>query len=119
MINKNWIKDKHSLVDLAKFGTRARKLMHPDVLIGAYPPGCAIFKEGDILDANATATLAHDIYEQGGWYESAQDTIKELHDIVKDAREKISHIEKRSEAVSYDASNELLTITTSFGLENV
>lgn len=58
MIKTHWIKDKHPLVDLTKFGTRARKTMHPDVLIGTYPKGCAFFKEGDILDANATVHLA-------------------------------------------------------------
>lgn len=50
------IKDKHALRDLARFGTEARRHMHPDVLIGnhaEYPR----FREGDILDANATFDL--------------------------------------------------------------
>ena len=50
------IKEKHSLVDLARYGTRSRKNIHPDVLIGLhpYPP---VYKEGDILDANAVLNL--------------------------------------------------------------
>jgi hypothetical protein len=31
--------------------------MHPNVLIGNYPPSHPVFKEGDILDANATLNL--------------------------------------------------------------
>ena len=50
------IKDKHALTDLARFGTQARKHMHPDVLIGNHAR-CPSFKEGDILDANATYDL--------------------------------------------------------------
>ena len=53
---KPCIKDKYALIDFAKHGTAARKYMHPDVLIGNhvdYPS----FKEGDILDANATFDL--------------------------------------------------------------
>ena len=50
------IKEKHSLVDLARYGTRSRKNIHPDVLIGLHP--CPpLFKEGDILDANAVLNL--------------------------------------------------------------
>ena len=50
------IKEKHSLVDLARYGTRSRKNIHPDVLIGLHP--CPpLFREGDILDANAVLNL--------------------------------------------------------------
>lgn len=53
------IKDKHSLVDLATYGTRARKRIHSDVLIGTEQDP-KMFKEGDILDANATFNLIQD-----------------------------------------------------------
>ena len=57
------IKDKHSLVDLATYGTRARKKIHSEILIG--DKACqSAFKEGDILDANATFNLIQDTYGQ-------------------------------------------------------
>lgn len=54
------IKDKHALRDLAHYGTEARLHMHPDVLIGNYPTNKPLFREGDILDANATLNLILD-----------------------------------------------------------
>lgn len=54
------LKDKKALVDLARYGTEARKSVHPDVLIGEYCVECPPFKEGDILDANATVNLIGD-----------------------------------------------------------
>lgn len=57
------IKDKHSLVDLATYGTKARKKVHSEVLIGEKTCQPA-FKEGDILDANATFNLIQDTYGQ-------------------------------------------------------
>ena len=54
------IKGKHPLRDLAHFGTDARRHAHPDVLIGNYPPNRPLFREGDILDANATLNLILD-----------------------------------------------------------
>ena len=60
---KPQIKDKHSLVDLATYGSKSRRKIHSEVLIGEhpYPPK---FKEGDILDANATFNLIQDTYDQ-------------------------------------------------------
>ena len=50
------IKEKYSLVDLARYGTRSRKNIHPDVLVGDHP--CPpVYKEGDLLDANAILNL--------------------------------------------------------------
>ena len=63
------LKDKHSLVDLARYGTESRKSVHPDVLIGDYPRECPAFKEGDILDANATLNLIQDTYCCGKVFE--------------------------------------------------
>lgn len=60
------IKKKHALKDLAQFGTAARKDMHPNVLIGNYPPSHPVFKEGDILDANATLNLVLQNRGKGG-----------------------------------------------------
>lgn len=54
------LKDKHALVDLARYGTEARKSIHPDVLIGEHCVKCPPFREGDILDANATVNLIGD-----------------------------------------------------------
>ena len=69
------IKEKHSLVDLARYGTRSRKNIHPDVLVGVhpYPP---IYKEGDLLDANATLDLIKNLYGQGKVYETLETQIK-------------------------------------------
>ena len=55
--SKLGIKNRHALRDLAHFGTEARLHMHPDVLIGNYPSNKPLFREGDILDANATLNL--------------------------------------------------------------
>lgn len=51
------IKDKYPLIDFAKYGTKARLRMHPDLLIGSHPICKQLFKEGDILDANAVYDL--------------------------------------------------------------
>lgn len=50
------IKDRYPLIDFAQYGSRARRNMRPNVLIGDY---CALplFKDGDILDANAIFNL--------------------------------------------------------------
>lgn len=63
------IKDKYSLVDLARYGTRARKHIHSDVLVGLHPPH-PMFKEGDILDANATFNLIQCAYDQDRVYKA-------------------------------------------------
>lgn len=57
------IKNKHALIDLARHGTLARKHIHPDLLIGNYCPGKNVFREGDILDANAVLNLVYDIID--------------------------------------------------------
>lgn len=66
---KSYIKDKHSLVDLARYGSKSRRSVHSDVLIGDHPP-FPIFKEGDILDANATYNLIQCAYDQGKVYKA-------------------------------------------------
>lgn len=50
------IKDRHPLIDFAYYGSKARRHAHPDVLIGEHSP-YPLFREGDILDANAIFNL--------------------------------------------------------------
>jgi hypothetical protein len=49
------LKDKYPLLDLATLGTRARRYVRPSVMVSDEKYG--VFKEGDILDANATYQL--------------------------------------------------------------
>mgnify|MGYP002623452562 CR=1 FL=1 len=60
---------KHKLVDLARYGTEARKDIRPNILIGRYNTESPIFKEGDILDANATLNLITDTFDEGKVFE--------------------------------------------------
>ena len=60
---------KHKLVDLARYGTQARQDVRPNILIGRYNTECPIFKEGDILDANATLNLITDTFDEGKVFE--------------------------------------------------
>lgn len=78
---KTYIKDKHSLVDLARYGSKSRKNVHSDVLIGEHPP-FPMFKEGDILDANATLNLVNCIYDQGKIYKTLSAKIETLEDQI-------------------------------------
>lgn len=98
------IKDKYSLVDLARYGTRARKHIHSDVLVGLHPAH-PMFKEGDILDANATFNLIQCAYDQDRVYkilsrkiEDFEDTVNETVGQVKDTCEELS-----TKMDSYDA----------------
>lgn len=54
------IKDKFELIDLARPGTQARKYVRPYVMISSSAQD-SVFKEGDILDANATTNLVNDV----------------------------------------------------------
>lgn len=51
-----YIKETYPLIDFAYYGSKARRKMHPEVLIGSNR-GCPTFKEGDILDGNAILNL--------------------------------------------------------------
>lgn len=99
------IKEKHSLVDLARYGTRSRKNIHPDVLVGVhpYPP---TYKEGDLLDANATLDLIKNLYGQGKVYETletqikrnkaqAEQSIKQLLDKEEQLEETVAELEEK------------------------
>lgn len=77
------IKDKYSLIDLTRYGTKARKHVHSDVLIGVHPP-YPLFKEGDILDANATFNLIQNAYDQSKVYKILSTRIDEVEETVND-----------------------------------
>lgn len=62
------VKEKHNLIDLAKYGTESRKSIHSDVLIGTHPDK-PLFREGDILDGNATLNLIQGAYNEGKVFE--------------------------------------------------
>lgn len=84
------IKEKYSLVDLARFGTRARKHIHSDVLIGGHPP-VPMFKEGDILDGNATFNLIQCAYDQDRVYKMVSQEINEFETNVNNVVENINN----------------------------
>lgn len=77
------IKDKYSLIDLTRYGTKARKHVHSDVLIGTHPP-FPLFKEGDILDANAVLNLMQSAYDQDKVYKILSERIDEVEEAVND-----------------------------------
>lgn len=77
------IKDKYSLIDLTRYGTKARKHVHSDVLIGTHPP-FPLFKEGDILDANAVLNLMQSAYDQDKVYKVLSERIDEVEEAVND-----------------------------------
>ena len=90
------IKEKHSLVDLARYGTRSRKNIHPDVLIGLHP--CPpIYKEGDLLDANAVLDLIKNIHGQGKIYESLEAQMKQTKDQLQEKIDSVSNREDQLE----------------------
>lgn len=57
------IKEKHELVDLSTYGSESRRKIHSDVLVGHHGRK-PLFKEGDILDANATFNLIRKMYNK-------------------------------------------------------
>lgn len=84
------IKDKYSLVDLTRYGTRARKHVHSDVLIGGHPP-IPMFKEGDILDGNATFNLIQSSYDQDRVYQMVSQEVNEFETNVSEVVDKINN----------------------------
>lgn len=106
------IKDKHSLVDLATFGTKARKKIHSEVLIGekACQPA---FKEGDILDANATFNLIQDTYGQNAItkFVNKQETqINNLSKIVYDNDEKVGQLDQKVDNLEQKQEQDIVTV---------
>lgn len=53
------------------------------MLIGVHPP-CPLFKEGDILDANATFNLIQNAYDQSKVYKILSTRIDEVEEAVND-----------------------------------
>lgn len=134
------IKEKHSLVDLARYGTRSRKNIHPDVLIGLHP--CPpIFKEGDILDANAVLNLIKSLDpSKNNQYEEIKTLVKrnkeqaekaiktvldreeQLENVVEELEQKhdqdiqdlkqyvVSEVDKAKAIVVYDENDENLLV---------
>lgn len=95
------IKDKYSLVDLTRYGTKARKHVHSDVLIGGHPP-VPMFKEGDILDGNATFNLIQCAYDQDRVYKMVS---KEINEFETTTNENIDRIEKQTHQSIEDLNN--------------
>ena len=81
---KTYIKDKHSLVDLARYGSKSRKNIHSDVLIGEHQP-FPVFKEGDILDANATLNLVNCINNQKNIFNTLSEKMENLENQVTES----------------------------------
>ena len=52
------IKNKFKLIDLAQYGTQARKYVKPNVLISEGKDG--MFDEGDLVDGNIVYRLIQD-----------------------------------------------------------
>lgn len=134
------IKEKHSLVDLARYGTRSRKNIHPDVLIGLHP--CPpLFKEGDILDANAVLNLIKSLDpSKNNQYEEIKTLVKrnkeqaekaiktvldreeQLENVVEELEQKhdqdiqdlkqyvVSEVDKAKAIVVYDENDENLLV---------
>lgn len=99
---KSYIKDKHSLVDLARYGSKSRKSVHSDVLIGEHPP-FPIFKEGDILDANATYNLVQCTYDQGKVYKALSAKIDSVEsEMTEDINQCSSEIQQVAEKQEQD-----------------
>ena len=102
------IKNKFPLIDLARYGTLARKNIHPDLLIGNYPIGHNQFKEGDILDANAVWDLilcnndALGVTQMNDRLKAAERGLRETNEAVDDAldqqRENTRNIESLTES---------------------
>lgn len=118
------IKEKHPLVDLARYGTRSRKNIHPEILVGvhSYPP---TYKEGDLLDANAILDLLKNSNGQGKSYdeinnkikrnkeqvENSLDQIRENETQITDAMDEISNKIKEFVSISYIEDDELLCVS--------
>lgn len=95
------IKDKYSLVDLTRYGTKARKHVHSDVLIGGHPP-VPMFKEGDILDGNATFNLIQCAYDQDRVYKMVS---KEINQFESDINETVNKINTEQEETFQKVDN--------------
>ena len=94
---KPQIKEKFALTDLSRFGTRARKSVHPDVLIGDHPP-FPMFREGDILDANGTLNLIGYMCDREGAYKELLqrlDSIDERIEEIEDVTAKVQELEDK------------------------
>lgn len=104
MYTKN-IKSRYSLVDLATYGTNARKNVHSEVLIGDHAP-FPIFNEGEILDGNATFNLVQDLYDGGRIVDSLH---KEIESVSSDLTQQIQSVDAKVIYITDDAPESLDT----------
>lgn len=106
------IKDKHSLVDLATYGTRARKKIHSEILIG--DKACqSAFKEGDILDANATFNLIQDTCGQNAitkYADQQEAQLKKLAKIVYDDQDTVGNLDQKVDDLKQEQEQDIATV---------
>lgn len=105
------VKNKFPLIDLAKYGTLARKSIHPDLLIGNYPIGQNQFKEGDILDANAVWNLivcnndALGVTQMNDHLKAVERGLRETEEAVQDSLEQVQQNTRNIENLTEDSQD--------------
>ena len=104
------LKSKESLVDMSTYGTDSRKRMHSTVLIGDYDEYRPVFKEGDILDANATLNLIQDTYDENKIFETFSEEGRQI-------AERLDRIESVSDENNTQIVNEITEIDNKFSAQ--
>ena len=113
------IKDKYPLIDFAKYGTKARLRMHPDLLIGSHPICKQLFKEGDVLDANAVYNLilanndALGVTTFNRRLEDVENSLVDTQEAVRDNREAIINKAQELEEADVNLQNNINSISSS------
>ena len=113
------IKDKYPLIDFAKYGTKARLRMHPDLLIGSHPICKQLFKEGDVLDANAVYNLilanndALGVTTFNRRLEDVEGGLVDTQEAVRDNREAIINKAQELEEADVNLQNNINSISSS------
>lgn len=108
------LKSKESLVDMSTYGTDSRKRMHSTVLIGDHCEYHPMFKEGDILDANATLNLIQDTYDQNKVFqtfsEEGRQIAERLDEIEQTSSDNISEITDTIADINNEVSSQIENI---------
>lgn len=104
------LKSKESLVDMSTYGTDSRKRMHSTVLIGDHCEYHPMFKEGDILDANATLNLIQDTYNENKIFETFSEEGRQI-------AERLDRIESISDENNTQIVNEITEIDNKFSAQ--
>lgn len=99
MCNPN-IKNRIPIIDLARFGTEARKEIRPNLLVGLYDACDPAFKEGDILDANATLNLIKQLFNNESIFEM-------IHDEGRTILKRVSDVQQVVDENSEDVSEQI------------